>query len=140
MLAVFGHGAPGVVAFPESAVEDRGEPLLQPGGQGGGVGAGFDRAQRFVVAFHHALDVFRAACTPFDLQHPHTRADEPVEEIDRAEVFGREDVAPVDVQRRTGLGVRDGVFAAAQLAAGAAVGRAVGFVEREVAFTRNRHA
>ena len=113
MLAVFGHGAPGVVALPESAVEDRGEPLLQPGGQGGGVGARFDGAQRLVVTRHHALDVFRAAGASFDLQHPDARADEPVEEIDRAEVFGREDVTPVDVQRRTGLRVRDGVFATA---------------------------
>ena len=140
VAAVLHDRASCVVSLPESAIEYRCQPLFQCGGQFRRVVAVFHGPERPVVTFDHAFDVFRTPRTPFDLEDPHARFDEVVEKVDRAEVFGREDVAPVDVQRRTGLRVRDGVFAAAQLAAGSAVGRAVGFVEREVAFTRNRHA
>ena len=57
MFAVFGDGSSCVVAFPESAVEDRSEPLFQSGGQFGRVCPGFDGAQRLVVTLHHALDI-----------------------------------------------------------------------------------
>ena len=133
-------GASGVVALPEPAVEDRPEPLFQLCGQCRGVASGFEGPERLVVTPDHAPDVLRTAGASLDFQDPDPRRDHLVEEIDRAEILGREDVASVDVELRTGLLVRDGVFAAAQLAARAAVGRAVRFVEREVALARNGHA
>ena len=134
------YGAPGVVTLPESAVEDRGEPLLERSGQLGGVLARFDGAQRPVVALHHTLDILGTACAPLDFQHPHAGSNHPVEEVDGAEVLGREDVAAVDVERLARLPVGDGVLAAANLAAGPPVGRARGLVQAQVALARDGHA
>ena len=138
--AVLDDRTSGVVSLPESAVEDRGEPLLEPSGQLGRVAPRLDGPQGLVVALHHALDILRAAGAALDLEHAHPCGEHPVQEVDRAEVLGREDILPVDVELRAGLLVCQGVFAAAQLAAGPAVGRAARLVEREVALARDGHA
>ena len=138
--AVLHHRAAGVVALPETAVEDCRQPLLEPGGQPGSVGARLDGPQRLVVAGHHALHVLGAARAALDLEHADARRDHAVEEVDGAEVLGRKHVAAVDVELGARLAVADRVFAAAQLAAGAPVGRAARLVERKIALARDRHA
>ena len=60
--------------------------------------------------------------------------------MNRLEVFGRHDVGVVDVQLVVRLAVADGVAAAANLVAGAAVGGGVHLVQAEVAFSGDGHA
>ena len=129
-----------VVAVPESPVEDLGEFAFQRGGQFGRVFPLADGIRGAAVASGCPADVFRAAGAAFDLEHPHAGIHDLVQELDRAEVFGRHDVFVVDVQLVAGFEVGHFIAAAADLEAGAAVGRGAACLEAEVAFAGNGHA
>ena len=59
--------------------------------------------------------------------------------MDGAQVFGRHNIFVLDIELVAGLAVGDGVASAADLGAGASVGRGVHLVEREIAFAGNGH-
>ena len=129
-----------VVAVPEATIED-GREALVPGGYEalveGAVAAG---RGGLGVALRDGAHVFRPPRAALDLEDAHAGVDEFVEEMNRLEVFGRHDVGVVDVQLVVRLAVADGVAAAANLVAGAAVGGGVHLVQAEVAFAGDGHA
>lgn len=97
---MFGHRRTGIVTLPEAAVEDRRQLLFERRSQFGRIFARLHRPQGAVVTRHHPFDVLRTAGTPFDFEHAHAGADEAVEEVDRAEVFGRKEVLPLGGELR----------------------------------------
>ena len=137
---MLGHRAAGIVALPETAVEDRSQTLLERGGIFGRVLPALDGAQGRIVALHHALDILGPAGAALDLQHAYARLQKAVQKIYRTQILRREDIASVHGQLAARLHVGDGIFAAAYLAARPAVGRAPLLVLAQVALARNRHA
>ena len=87
-----------VVAVPETAVEDRGEPRLERSAQFRGERPGLDGVGRFAVGPCDRLDILAAARPPFDLEDRGARIGHLVEKFDGAQVFGRHDILVVDQQ------------------------------------------
>ena len=139
-LAPLAETAAEVVAVPEAAVEDGGEPFAPMGDFFRPVGAVEAGVEGLVVALADCFHVFRGAGAAFDFEHPHPGVNHLVEESDGAEVFGRHDVLAVHFQLELVVGVLHEVRTAAYLVTRAPVRRGVHLVEAEVAFPGDGHA
>ena len=131
---------PEIITIPETAVEYGGELCVPLVFLLRSECAIEHRADCFLIAFHHSIDILCAAGAALYLEHPHAGSHHLVDETDGLQVLWTHDVLVVHLQFGACLAVGDDIRAAAQLHASPAVGRAHCIVEREIALAAYRHA
>ena len=129
-----------IVSVPEPAVEHLAETFVPAPDQSIGIGSVAYGLQGLGVAAHRLEHIFRTAGASFDLEHAYAGSHHLRKEMNGFQVLGTHNVLILDIELLAGFAVADRIGPAADLVAGAAVGRGIHLVKRQIAFTTDGHA
>ena len=128
-----------IVAIPKTAVENGGEALVPLVFEGFAVCAVYDALYGLLIAFHHCVYILWSSCPALNFHYPHASVHHLVNKAYGFEVFWTHDILVVHSQFVACLGICYHITAAAYLYTLAAVGRASGIGQTQIAFPAYGH-